>query len=86
MTVVEWREPALLWHGDLSQVSRPKILEFRQDDFIPFFLEGMASDDPGGFVRAHILPSGSVRRLSTLAWTLLSGDSFACLSSNWPAG
>lgn len=55
MPVTEWREPALVWNGNVSSVGRPRILEIRNDDFIPVFLRGMASTDPASFFQDHQL-------------------------------
>ena len=53
MPVTEWRAPALVWNGNVSSVGRPRILEIRNDEFIPVFLRAMASADPASFFDQH---------------------------------
>lgn len=59
MPVSEWRSPALVWNGNVSSVGRPRILEIRNDEFIPVFLRAMAKADPGSFFEEHQLSEGA---------------------------
>lgn len=53
MSVVEWKEPALLWNSNLTNAGRPRILEIREDEFIPNFLQAMLGDDPAPYFQKH---------------------------------
>ena len=53
MSVVEWKAPALLWNGNLADTGRPRILEIRNDEFIPSFLQAMLGADPTPYFQKH---------------------------------
>lgn len=50
MHVTEWKEPALLWNGNVSALGRPRILEIRSDQFVPVFLQAMLGTDPAAYL------------------------------------
>lgn len=53
MHVIEWKEPALFWNGSVNDLGRPRLLEIRNDEFVPVFLQAMMKPDPAPFLQQH---------------------------------
>ncbi|MDX1665385.1 MAG: hypothetical protein R3272_16445, partial [Candidatus Promineifilaceae bacterium] len=53
MAAPEWKEPSLVWNGATPQPGLARILEIRNDAFIPHFLDGMAGADPASYFQTH---------------------------------